>query len=215
MKAKKLLLVIGCLMGLSLVMAPVALAAYQPPRRLTPPRTQTTSAGVRVGECAKSPIALTPQSHIGQTTSTHPTFAWQIPDAKAYPVEFRLYRYGVNDQKEFITQVNFDKSLQGIMTWKVPESEAGLDVESRYYWQVAIICKANDPSQDIYDDGELEVVTLSDQLKNQLNNNVDLIEQADLYARAGLWYDALAIVVGSPDPRSATLLQSMMQYIVP
>jgi Domain of Unknown Function (DUF928) len=212
MNTKSLLLASGCLIGLSALMAPMALADYQPPRRLTPPRTQTSSAGVRVGECAKPPVALTPQNHMGQTTATHPTFAWQIPEAQAHPIEFRLYRYSANETPQLITQMDLGKSLQGIMTWTLPDTEPGLNVKSQYYWQIAIICNANDPSQDVYDDGELEVVTLPDPLKNQLDTHPDLIEQADLYARSGLWYDALAIVLRSPDPRSRMLRRSMVEY---
>lgn len=213
MNTKKLLRVMGCLMGWSLLLVPAALAQYQQPDRVTPTRTQGTSAGTRDDVCGQSPIALIPQGHMGQTISTHPTLVWQISnDTKVSPIKLRLYRYE-GARKVFVNEFNVGESQPGIMAWTLPDEQPGLTVTSQYYWQVVITCNPNDPSKDLFDEGELEVVNLSEKLQSQLNQTVEKTAQARLYAGAGLWYDAWKIVALSTDPSAIELRRSLMEQV--
>ncbi|NJL35469.1 MAG: DUF928 domain-containing protein [Leptolyngbyaceae cyanobacterium SM1_4_3] len=83
-------------LGLVLLTAPYALADYVPPSEPSSPQESTSSTGRRGGcdgEAETELTALAPQSYVGQTISTHPTFAWFIPDTQPFQVEFRLFEY--------------------------------------------------------------------------------------------------------------------------
>jgi len=155
--------------------------------------------------------ALAPQQYMGQTVSTHPTFAWQVTSAQSYPIEFRLYKYDANGQVQRLQWIKLQSS-QGIMTWTLPQSESGLAV-GKYSWQVALICNSNRPSEDMIDGADLEVVTPPRDLATQLATGSDPIEQANLFAAAGLWYDALGKVVLSTDPRAREVERSLLEQL--
>ena len=172
------------------------------------------SFGGTRGGCGKGDLlvkTLAPQKYMGQTVSTHPTFAWQVTESQPYPLEFRLYQYDANGQIQQLKQVMLQSS-QGIMTWTLPETEPGLTV-GEYYWQVALICDSNRPSEDVVDAADLEVVPLSADLAAQLASSRDLLEQVNLFAAAGLWYDALGKAALSTDPQAREIERSLLEQL--
>ena len=125
-KCIKAKLVTSCVLGLALVITPAVLAEYKPPSAQKPPSDYTPAtlvkyeppadqkppsdytrggtAGSRDGcEGEGIPVtALAPLSHVGQTASTRPTFAWFVPDSTTKPVEFRLYEYDSNGKPQLM-----------------------------------------------------------------------------------------------------------------
>lgn len=153
---------------------------YVPPRTGSPPDARTI-AGTRGVGCAEHSettlTALAPYSHIGQTASTHPTFAWYAPEGQA-AVEFRLYTYGADGalQPQPLYEVMLENS-PGITTFTLSNDEPGLAV-GRYYWQVALLCDLAHPSEDLVAGTEIEVVAAASDL-------------------ASLWYDMLSDTLAS------------------
>ena len=185
-------LVTSFVLSLSLTVTTTAVAKYNPPPDQRPPGGYTTSSGSR-GVCGVSggtPLTvLAPQRHVGQTTSTHPTFAWFVPDSKPLPMEFILYKYSPGSAPKLVHKIEL-RSSPGIMNLTLPEDKPDLTVGQRYLWQVAILCNSNHPSSDLVARAEIEVVQVPPALKRALATK-NRLEMADLYAEAGLWYDAL------------------------
>ncbi|HLP91403.1 MAG TPA: DUF928 domain-containing protein [Nostocaceae cyanobacterium] len=185
--------------SLILASTTVARAEYKPPRGQRPPTTRTTTTGGRGGCETNGEISLqllAPQNHVGQTTSTHPTFAWFVPDSKPLPMEFRLYKYNLNREPQIQQQVQM-QSQYGIMTLTLPKNKPGLEVGKRYLWQVIILCNPNQPANDLFAMAEIEVVKMPKRVFLVRNSRTNI----NILAAAGLWYDALgeALRLGQKD----------------
>lgn len=179
---------------LSLSITSTCLAQYNPPPNQPPSRGNTTSSGTR-GRCASSNsqgalTLLAPIKHIGQTAFTHPTFAWFVPEGKPLPIEFQLFELDETNKVKQIQRVEM-QSVPGIMKISLPENQPGLTVGKRYLWQVVLVCDGNRPSNSVVAIAEIQVVQMPPALKGELSNVKDLSQIVELYAKAGLWYDAL------------------------
>ncbi|NEO67599.1 MAG: DUF928 domain-containing protein, partial [Moorea sp. SIO4G2] len=140
--------VTGCVLSLALVATPavVARAEYKPPEdQKTPDKETRTNSGTTRG-CDGGDIPLTvlaSQNYVGRTTSTHPTFAWFVPDSKSLELKFTIYSRGSDGNFTEVHSMSLQSS-PGIMTLSpFPEGEPGLLVGKDYVWQVVILC---DPS---------------------------------------------------------------------
>lgn len=202
---------IVCLLCLSLGEAPTALAEYKKPpgtRNDAPREESTTMTGIRgKGSCSEQSktklTALAPYSYPGQSTNDHPIFAWHIPDPEPYPLLFRLYEYDTSQRngKGKIIAKEKRSSSPGIMTYALQSDSPGLSVGQKYIWEVIVMCNPNSPSQSLVVGAEINVVNRPTEIITELNNtgDADRVKKVDIYARAGLWYDALTEVVSIPN----------------
>ena len=209
-----------CTLSLLLHMPAIAFAGYTPPSRPSAPkRGTTTPTGVR-GGCggeAKIPLtAIAPVKHVGQTTSTHPTVAWFVPDQKSYPIELTLFEAGETGRGTAIFATKL-QSTSGMMTFSLPKDQPGLAVGKQYVWQVAMLCNPNRPSQDRWVEMLVEVVPISPDLKARLAATNDPLQRSQLYGESGFWYDALAEINQAPKAAAfrVTLLKTLSQLEVP
>ncbi|MEA5464078.1 DUF928 domain-containing protein [Leptothoe sp. PORK10 BA2] len=180
---------------------PLALAtamrkSYSPPANPTPPN-RTTGGGTRGGcdsPAAISLTALAPQAHAGQTASTWPTLTWYIADENPYPVQLQLYRYTssnpVETQLERVHFFDLGPSQPGWMSFTLPTSLPPLNVGETYRWKVILQCSASQPSKNKIDEADLQVVPLP----IGMVTTTDPVQQAQQFAAAGLWYDAIAVI---------------------
>jgi hypothetical protein len=143
---------------------------------------------------------LAPESHIGQTISPRPTFAWFVADQDSYPIEFILFEYGDNGKGDPIQRIKL-QSKPGIMTLSLPPDKP-LELGKSYVWQVSLICRGNSPSKNPWSQTVVEVVAPSANLKNALSSNTDPLKRAELLSEAGLWYDALAETLTTPQAKA-------------
>jgi hypothetical protein len=191
-------------LGLFLLAAPHASADYIPPSEPSSPQESTGSTGRRggcSGEAETELTALAPQSYVGQTISTYPTFAWFIPDAQPFQVEFHLYEYS-SGNRQLIQKIDLQSS-PGIMTWSLPPEQPGLSIGQRYIWQVVVHCNPNRPSSALVAEAEIEVVETSSDLEIELDAAPDGFARARLYGEAGLWYDAFSEVLAAGQSTAA------------
>ena len=215
-------LVTSCVLSLSLAVIPAALADYQPDPTQPPPKGNTTSSGPRGGcESIDEPplTVLAPHKHVGLTTSTHPTFAWFVPNSKPFPMEFTLFAYGPDNNLKLVQKISL-KSSPGIMKLSLPKDKPGLALGQSYLWQVSISCNPNSPSSDVVAEAEIQVVEMSPTLKNALSATENRLERAKLYAEAGLWYNALSEALGSAENArlgqvASTLLEDLAKLEKP
>ncbi|NEP61819.1 MAG: DUF928 domain-containing protein [Symploca sp. SIO2G7] len=186
----------SCILSLALVVTPAALADFKPPpdEKTADADTRTSSGTTRGCEGEDIPLTvLASRNNVGRTTSTHPTFAWFVPDdSKSLKLEFMIYKHGSDGNfTEEVLSMSFQSS-PGIMKLSpFPEGEPGLEVGKEYLWQVVIWCDSSSPSSAVVDGANIEVVEMPPALQSKLDNAVDSAEKADLYAEAGIWYNAL------------------------
>lgn len=185
-------------LGVYLSTTAIAKAGYIPPP-YSPPPDSPDATGTR-GPCGghgqtllgNSQISITilaPQTHVGQTVSTHPTMAWFVNDMQPFPMELHLYEdYGGGERQRLKVDL---QSSPGIMTWTLPEQEPGLTVGQRYRWQVVLVCSANYYSNARVAGAAFDVVAPQADLTQALALAADPAIRSEIYAKQGLWYDAL------------------------
>ncbi|NJL82430.1 MAG: DUF928 domain-containing protein [Chloroflexaceae bacterium] len=83
-------------------------------------------------------------------------------------------------------------SSGGLMKLSLPQDQPGLSLDKTYLWQVALLCSPDYPSQDIVARAAIKVVPSQSSLDSKIAApSLSIPEKTDLYARSGLWYDAL------------------------
>lgn len=185
-----------------------AQADYQPPSGPSAPTGGTSTAGTRGGCSGKADgglTALAPLSYTGQTTSTRPTFLWFVAETQSHPLEFRLYQQ-TNGKRQLLKKVTMPSQL-GLMQFSLPTNQSDLLPGQAYSWQVILSCDPNHPSADLVVGATMQVVALPSWLRSQITNAKSSIDRANLYARNGFWYDAIAQVSQPNQTASAKQLQ--------
>ncbi|AFY78186.1 protein of unknown function (DUF928) [Pleurocapsa sp. PCC 7327] len=174
------------------IIAPAAIAGYTPPPNREPPSDYSKSTGIR--GCPSITI-LAPKTHVGQTISTHPTFAWFISDAAGQDarysstVKLKIAEFTADGQLKQLANPIELQIVPGIM--KLPLEQLTLKVGQKYLWQVSVRC----PDGSVVQRAELRVIEMPSSLKQNLATTEDSAQKADLYAQAGAWYDAIAFAL--------------------
>lgn len=174
---------------LLLIITTSAIAGYSPPPDQEPPSDQSKSSGIR--GCPAITV-LAPKTHVGQTISTHPSFAWFISNAEQQDsrfspsVKFRIAEFVANGQlKSLATPVEL-QIVPGIMQLSL--EQLTLNVDRKYLWQISVRC----PDGSVVQRAEFKVVEMPSTLEQNLATADDSTGRADRYASAGVWYDAIA-----------------------
>lgn len=176
-------------------------AAISQSSKEMPPRTNGRSGGTRGCEAREAItstlpalILLTPNQVPAKITTNQPMFAWFVRDAAPQPLTFRLYRYEHNDQTpRLVMQADRLISKPGIMLMSLPK--AMLSVGQRYLWQVELICDPNRPSSNVFAEADVEVVATEPMLAAKLTKANSNHDRALMYKEAGLWHDALKLML--------------------
>ncbi|BAZ02744.1 hypothetical protein NIES37_67570 [Tolypothrix tenuis PCC 7101] len=192
----------SCVFLLFLATSNIAWGNYIPPKKPSRPSTPTGSdSGRGRGSCSNSAntelAVLAPASYFGQAVSIYPTFAWFVPKEELPnkpDIEFSIYEYDVNtnDKKGSYIQRLRQPSIPGIMKISLDKEKPGLVVGQKYFWQVKLICEENDDSKSIIVNAVVEVVATSPGLKLKLSDGKSSLKRAEVYAKEGLWYEALS-----------------------
>lgn len=209
-------LLTSCVLSAILGFIPAALAGYTPPKDQKPPSGYSDSSGVR-GSCnVSSPIQLAPKTHVGRTTSTHPTFAWIVPDQEPVTIKFSLYEFDRQlKPKKLDMYTQTFTSSPGLMQQSLPMKSPGLTVGKRYLWQLQTLCNLNSPSHNPIARAEIEVVSIPQTLVNQLSTVHDSSIKAHLYGKYGVWYDAIKEVLpSSNDEEFNSTLNTLLASLV-
>lgn len=183
-------LITSLILALSIGIAPTALAKYRPPKNPSAPKERGTNT-TRGDSCDRKAegklTPLVPFSHTGQTSSSRPTFVWFVPDRTPHPLQFRLFKS--NGQPLYRTET---QSQPGIMQFSLPSNLPPLTVGQSYQWQVVLVCDPQVPSRNMVATAAIQVVKPAVSLQTQLAAAPTPQQRSDLYAEAGLWYDAIS-----------------------
>lgn len=187
----------------------VVTSGITPVVNFEPPDDQTTADDSRGGasrptavKCSQDQAAnpsmmpLLPASNQGLTVAEHPTFFVYIPQTSALQAHFTLK--DENNRGVYQTLFPITKT-GGIVSISLPQKQPSLEVGKTYRWSVALICQS--PQTDIpVVSGQVRRVNLdsaraipSSTNSNQLENK-QLLEQAALYGKAGIWYDTVTLL---------------------
>lgn len=179
---------------LFLVLANPHLAlAFRPYQLYTPPslarQMNVTASGAR--GCPGKAVdikALAPKDHVGQTISSNPTILFyvaSVPSEKAY---FSLVD---NNSPEPLYERELTVRQPGVLQVSIPKT-VNLKQDRDYIWNLEVVCDRERPSQNWYSRGVFKKVAPPKQLSQQLKNT-DNYQKVKSLAKAGIWYDALAI----------------------
>lgn len=163
---------------------------YVPPTgRDRPQRTEGSGARGCTDSIPVSLNLLTPNDHIAQTVSGRPSFLWYVSKATTAPMVFTLVEPG-RTQPIFQEQLKVDKA--GIVKVELPRQIPELSVGKEYRWTVALVCNQKRPSENIYARAWIERISISGELTQKLAAASSDRDRALVYARSGIWQDALA-----------------------
>lgn len=193
-------------LSLALVITPAALASYVPPsdQKPVPPerrsdggttRVERRSDGGTIRGCntqeEMSLTLLAPQNHVGQTISQRPTFAWFLRGSGSFEVKFTIYELVPGSNLKEIHTNSFQSSSGIMKLAPFSKDEPGLEVGKDYVWRVVVYCEPGKPSMGFDEWASIKVVEMPPALPSQLDKAATSAEKANIYAKAGLWYDAL------------------------
>ncbi len=165
-------------------------------------------------------ILLAPSRPQEKTISTRPTFAWFVRDRGSSPLEFRIYEQTSNGYtllKE-IKDEGF-RSVPGITVLSPQYALPELSPGKRYRWQVELVCNPARPSGNLFAEAEVSVVQpfgpIQPATARSLQGEQARLRHAQMYAKANLWYDALATVLPSTQDSAAirAFRQSLLDRI--
>jgi len=147
------------------------------------PVTKGTSSGQ-----SASTTPTTSESVYGLTVAERPTFWFYVPYplTSSRPLEFVLQDEKGNEVYQ--TQFTESGTVPGVVGLQLPPTVDPLEVGKRYQWFFLIYCN---PDQPTFVEGWVERVELNSTLKNQLDQATTPQQKADLYAQAGIWYEAV------------------------
>lgn len=216
-------LVTSCALSLALIVTPAVLAAYIPGDQKPVPKDRRSDAGTTRG-CSGGDMPLTvlaSRNYVGRTISRHPTFAWFVPrDSASKPMEFTIYEWVPSGKAKEVSKMSLQSS-PGIMKLSpFSENELGLQPGKEYRWQVVIHCDPDNPSGDLVGEASIEVVGMPAAVQSKLNKAVNSVEKANIYAEAGLLYNALSEALKLAEASKlgevgSTLLNDLAQWEAP
>lgn len=182
------------------LMPMTSLAVEFPPSADRGAPARTAGGGIRGESCEASNVqpmtAVTPINNVSTFVGDAAMLWVYIPSGENLEAEL----YVQNDVTgEAVYQHIVDLPAAGgilpiVLPTKTADGETLLDVGSDYFWELAVICNAQDRNQDQFVQGFLQRVEKSDTLTAALANETDLATQAELYAAAGIWQETLQIV---------------------
>ena len=126
----------------------------------------------------------------------------------AEPLEFHLYRYQSDGALEAVLINSIGQSNQGYMAYTLPPDESDLTVGDTYLWQVVLYCDQNLEEIGRWTSADIEIVVPPADLAAAPPDGA--LSKAQAYARAGLWYDAMAQVHQATTREEQTFRQNLL-----
>lgn len=170
---------------------PVSLPApqYKPPLRGAP--GGRVGGGTRGGEAdLPSPSVLAPE-HVGLTGEEQPSLYWFLPKSTSLLVEVTVIE--AQAIKPLLEMRLAAPLTPGVHRLRLGDHGVRLVPGVQYQWFVALVRDPDYRSKDILAGGGIERIELPEALRTRLLR-AGKIELPNLYAEAGIWYDAVAAI---------------------
>jgi hypothetical protein len=135
--------------------------------------------------------ALVPQSNHGLTTAKRPTFWVYLPQTAARQAILSIKTKGSSPHWQQSIDLTRTTGTIGI---KLANNAPPLEIGKNYQWALILICGDRPHPNDPVVAAEIERIDKS-QIKPKMSTTVTGLEKAAWYARQGIWYDALNVLV--------------------
>jgi Domain of Unknown Function (DUF928) len=128
----------------------------------------------------------------GLTVSERPQFWFSLPRKLTTKdaVEFVLKD---NQGKEiYKTTLKNSETPHGVISFAVPSKTPPLEIGKSYSWSFSLYCDyetVEDKPGTVQ--GAIQRIAVNTTLKNQLANAKNSVDQASIYAKNGIWFDAI------------------------
>jgi hypothetical protein len=190
---------------------------YKPPKRRGPRRTEGAGARGCEGPLEVAMLPLIPDGYAGLTTSGHPTLFWYMPVANEVEVVVTEMRAPAPIVSQRLA------TNPGIMQFTLPKDSPPLVAGRIYRWSVSMICPGfNRESARPFAQGYIERIETPPEVTQQLATiskttslTETLLQKADIYGAAGIWYDTLALVSSAyfANPQDPDLLEARLALL--
>ena len=186
---------------------------YTPPAGLgTPKRTQGGGSRGCNQALPTSFTLLVPADDMGLTSVAHPTFVWYVTGDPTKSMKFSLTEPGHN-RPLWSQEVSRQKS--GINSLALPENAPELVPGKRYRWTLSLLCNNKRSIENSSARGWVQRSPGGVEPSKVSAINISTIDQAQLLAHAGFWYDAVAVlsqmhIAGPQDQRVAQSLITLL-----
>lgn len=190
------------------------LAQSNPPPPPTNPGSSSAGGRRDPSSCPQDPgavtgpllTALSPTAKPGFTLVERPTFLVYVPKTSAKNADFSLRsRSGQGVYRTMVALTN----TPALIRITLPTQSTPLERGKLYTWSFAIICNPDDRLDDRFVTGMVQRIELDPTRLRQVQQAAPK-EQAILYQKADIWYDALAVLFqlnrrqrSEPDMRKA------------
>ncbi len=171
--------------------------AFNPPNRRAPRETRGGSsrgnlACSTTAMAATEPlVSLVPPSQYGLTLAEHPTLFAYLPTTSAQAMYVSL--------KDGDGHVQYQATLpipgRGIVPIHLPPDAPALVLGQPYEWNIALLCGGKLRPDSPFVSGWIERVPVPQELAAVVTDQIPTTETAVLYAKAGIWYDTLALLI--------------------
>lgn len=229
------------LAALAMILAPAALAeeaepgaegntggssSATPAVSAAPPQYQLPKVGKprrRVGGGRRGPgeklpdvYAVVPE-HVGLTVSEQPTLYWYLSESAQGEVQFELTLIDEKSIDPLVDARIGHPPRPGLQQIRLADHGVKLAPGQEYQWAVSLVPNPEHRSQDVVSTGWIERVAPSEGLSEELAR-AGADGAAAVYARAGLWYDALAAAgrqaqARPDDPQARAALESLLEQV--
>lgn len=163
---------------------------YIPPMRGAP--VGRVAGGTRgiLDEYPSLLCVLSPD-HTAMTVHSQPRLYWFLRERTTHPVELTV----IEEQAIApMLETRIDQPVSaGAQTLRLADYGIFLQPNVTYRWFVGIVPDPDRRSRDILAWGAVRYVRVSDDLTEMLSR-MSLEEKVEIYARAGVWYDAFACI---------------------
>lgn len=149
-------------------------------------------------------VALVPNNDFGTTTAERPTFSVYLPplSPKSNPeIEFVLKTTETEKKEIYKTKLSINPG-SGIISFSLPKTRnlPALQLNKNYFWSVTLICNpeaidSGDLSGNKTVVGVVRRITPNANVQQELAAAKSVRDRVVIYAKAGIWYDALSNLV--------------------
>ena len=127
----------------------------------------------------------------GQTTAAQPTLWFYLPAAVTPETQIELIVQDADDNTLYETSLAVEAEA-GTIAIALPETVT-LPVNEPHYWILSLYCDPERPTSLVFVSGTIERVSVSG-LAPLTADTERSLSQAQAYANAGMWHDALTVL---------------------
>ncbi len=183
--------------------------SFEPPNKNQP--VATSGGASRGQQCiadmnnSEIPItAIVPAINQRLTVASHPTFFIHVPETSAQKVFLNIQDENEEDSYQKVIPIDGKSGIIGVT---LPQDAPPLKIGKNYQWSLALICQESLKPDSPIVQGTVTRVQSQMQLA-EISEEMTKLEQAALYAEAGIWYETIATLaqLKQEQPNNSNLL---------